>query len=213
MANAYGSAPCGHLSIFLGPMYSGKTSKLIEVCNNYTKTGTRVLVINYANDNRYTDKPSLVSHDKISVPCILVSKLSDVFCMNEASEKIESNNDNSNNDNIINHNMNRFMIAEVIIINECQFFPDIVEWVKMAVNTYNKRVYIGGLDGDFERKPFGNWLDLVLFCDSITKLSSNCGLCKISNAIFSHRLTKEKEQIVIGNNYIPLCRQCYDILN
>lgn len=202
MASVYGSAPCGHLSIFLGPMYSGKTSKLIEVCNSYTKNGTKVLVINYARDTRYTDKPLLVSHDKTSVPCILVSKLSEVFCSSEM-----------NNDNVNNDNMNRFMIAEVIIINECQFFPDIVEWVKMAVNTYNKRVYIGGLDGDFERKPFGNWLDLVLFCDSITKLSSKCGLCKISNAIFSHRLTKEKEQIVIGNNYIPLCRQCYDILN
>ena len=77
------------------------------------------------------------------------------------------------------------------------------------VETKNKRVYVCGLDGDFERKKFGNILDLIPYSDSIIKLKSNCNNCN-EPAIFSHRLTDENEQVVIGsNNYIPLCRKCY----
>lgn len=200
------TTPYGYLSIILGPMYSGKTTKLIEIYKKYTNIGTRVLSINYSMDTRYTTKPLIVSHDNNSIPCVLVSKLSEVFCKDEL-DKIDKNNKTETGSEM-------FMDAEVILINECQFFPDIVEWVKMAVTVYNKKVYICGLDGDFKRNPFGNWLDLISFCDSITKLYSTCKVCKNNNAIFSHRLSNEKEQILIGNdNYIPLCRPCYDIMN
>ena len=74
-------------------------------------------------------------------------------------------------------------------------------------------VYICGLDGDFKRKPFGNWLDLIPLCDKVTKLTAYCKLCKKRDAIFSHRLGYEESQTVIGNNYMSLCRECYNKLN
>ena len=76
-----------------------------------------------------------------------------------------------------------------------------------------KKIYIGGLDGDFERKKFGKILDLIPLCDKITKLVSLCSLCKNGTpGIFSMRLSQEKEQKVIGSdNYIPVCRNCYEI--
>ena len=75
----------------------------------------------------------------------------------------------------------------------------------------NKKVYICGLDGDFERKKFGTLLDLIPLCDKVCKLTSLCSLCKDGTpGIFSMRLTKESEQIVVGSdNYIPVCRKCY----
>ena len=67
------------------------------------------------------------------------------------------------------------------------------------------------LDGDFNRQLFGNWLELIPMCDTVEKLHSFCSGCKKREALFSHRLTSEKEQKVIGsNNYVPLCRKCYD---
>jgi thymidine kinase len=187
----------GSLSIFLGPMYSGKTSKLIERYTHYTKNGEIVMAVNYSKDTRYTSDPFIVSHDKTSIPCILVSRLSEAFSQ-----------DDTDNDRI-----NRFMESDVILINECQFFPDIVEWVKMAVSVYKKRVYICGLNGDYTRRPFGNWMDLISFCDSVIKLHSECRVCKTNSAIFSHRISNKKEQIIIGNDYIPLCRQCFEFIN
>jgi thymidine kinase len=77
---------------------------------------------------------------------------------------------------------------------------------------HNKKVFICGLDGDFERKKFGCILDLIPHCDKVTKLTSLCNLCKNGeSAIFSIRLTNEKTQTLIGSdNYIPVCRSCYE---
>ena len=76
-----------------------------------------------------------------------------------------------------------------------------------------KKVYIAGLDGDFQRKKFGQMLDLIPLCDTVTKLTSLCNICKNGNlGIFSKRITNETEQTVIGSdNYIPVCRSCYDM--
>jgi thymidine kinase len=74
-----------------------------------------------------------------------------------------------------------------------------------------KKIYVGGLDGDFERKKFGQILDLIPMCDKINKLTSLCSICKNGvPGIFSKRLTLETEQTIVGSdNYIPVCRSCY----
>ena len=100
--------------------------------------------------------------------------------------------------------------SEVILINEGQFFPDLEEFVSLLLKN-GKKIYICGLDGDFERKKFGQILDLIPLCDKVTKLTSLCSMCKNGTlGIFSMRLTEETTQTVIGsNNYIPVCRKCY----
>ena len=102
-------------------------------------------------------------------------------------------------------------MSNVILINEGQFFPDLEEFVNLLLKN-GKKIYVCGLDGDFERKKFGQILDLVPICDKIYKLTSLCSLCKNgTKGIFSMRLTNEKEQTVVGSeNYIPVCRECYD---
>jgi thymidine kinase len=173
----------GYLELIIGPMYSGKTSKLLELYKQFTFCGIKTLVINYDEDTRYSDT-QLSTHDKLMIPCKRA--------------------------NILSRDVKEFDEAKVILINEGQFFEDIVEWTMNAVEKYNKSVYICGLDGDFNREKFGSWLNLIPFCDKVTKLHSYCSLCKKKPAIFSHRLTNEKEQKVIGSdNYVPLCRACY----
>lgn len=177
----------GYLELIIGPMYSGKTSKLLDLYKQFTFCDIKTMVINYDEDTRYSTT-QLSSHDKIMIPCKQANLL---------NEDIPVTNE-------------EFIEAQVILINEGQFFKDIVEWTKIAVEKYNKSVYICGLDGDFKRQSFGNWLDLIPFCDKVTKLHSYCNLCKKNAAIFSHRLTNETAQKIIGSsNYIPLCRSCY----
>ena len=100
--------------------------------------------------------------------------------------------------------------ADVILINEGQFFHDLydstIDMLKLG-----KKIYICGLDGDFEQKKFGAILDLIPLCDKVTKLTSLCSICKDGTpGIFSMRLTGEKEQTIVGSeNYIPVCRKCY----
>ena len=100
--------------------------------------------------------------------------------------------------------------SDVILINEGQFFPDLYD-VVVDMLAHNKKIYICGLDGDFERKKFGQILDLIPLCDKVTKLTSLCSQCKNGTpGIFSMRLTNETAQTVVGSdNYIPVCRKCY----
>jgi thymidine kinase len=179
----------GYLELILGSMFSGKTSYLLDVYKKCVFCNIPVAVINYAADNRYTNEAMLSTHDKQMIPCILASTISDAIANNTAT----------------------ITQAETILINEGQFFPDIEEQIKRLVELENKRVYICGLDGDFERKPIGNLLQLIPFSDNIIKLKSLCSLCRDGTpGVFSFRITNEKDQVVIGSsNYIPLCRECY----
>ena len=76
----------------------------------------------------------------------------------------------------------------------------------------NKKIYICGLDGDFNRNKFGALLDLIPLCDKVHKLTAMCSLCKNGTpGIFSLRLSNETDQTIIGSdNYIPVCRKCYN---
>ena len=162
----------GYLSLFIGPMYSGKTSKFIKINNQYKYCDMDVLVINYNEDTRYTNENLLSNHNKIMIPCICLNKLSEV---NEYEE---------------------FTNSKVILINEGQFFNDIVEWVKKSLSKpYNKIIYVSGLDGDFKKNTFGNWLDLIPHAEHVEKLKSICLKYKKKNrhSRQEYRMKKNKK--------------------
>jgi thymidine kinase len=194
----------GYLELIVGPMYSGKTSRLVEVYNKCKFCNILVSVINHTIDNRY-DEELLSTHDQIKIPCIKTERLMDLWL--DSSINIMEDDISC-----LPRIQEIFQIcrSEVVLINEGQFFPDLKEFVDYLLKN-EKKVYICGLDGDFERKKFGQILDLIPLCDKVTKLTSLCSLCKDGTpGIFSMRLTKETEQTVVGSdNYIPVCRKCY----
>ena len=179
MATAY-------LEVILGSMFSGKTSRLVEVYKQCKFCNIPVIVINHQIDNRY-DEDLLSTHDKIKIPCIKTENLSSIL----------------NNPDL--------QPCEVILINEGQFFTDLYDVVVNLLGQ-GKQIYVCGLDGDFERKKFGQILDIIPLCDKVTKLTSLCSLCKNGKpGIFSKRISCEMEQTVVGSdNYIPVCRSCYN---
>jgi thymidine kinase len=200
MSSSYKS---GYLEIILGPMFSSKTTRLVEIYKQCKFCNIPVVAINHTIDNRYDDN-LLSTHDKIKIPCIKTAKLMDLWTdyvsLEENVDKTQRIND-------------KFKVAnsEVILINEGQFFPDLIEFVNKLLEN-EKKVYVCGLDGDFQRKKFGQMLDLIPLCDKVEKLTSLCSLCKNgTKGIFSMRLTHEKEQTIVGSeNYIPVCRSCYE---
>ncbi len=192
-----------YIELIIGPMYSGKTSRLVEIYKQCKFCDISVAVINHSIDNRY-DEELLSTHDQIKIPCIKTERLFDVWTDDICLETDVS---------LVPRIKEKFKVAtsRVILINEGQFFPDLEEFVKKLLSN-DKKVYICGLDGDFERKKFGQILDLIPLCDKVTKLTSLCSICKNGTpGIFSKRITSEKEQTVVGSdNYIPVCRKCYD---
>jgi len=179
----------GFLEIVLGPMFSGKTSALIKKYNELQSQSENVVAVNYVADKRYHDT-LLSSHDKAMIPCIMIEDIHDSWY------------------NTSNINYSALHECEYILINEAQFFNKLYEVVISMIES-NKKVYLYGLDGDFNRNKFGQMLDLIPLCDNVQKLHAKCHICSL-DAIFSHRISNESSQVVIGSdNYIPLCRNCY----
>jgi len=171
------------LHVILGPMFSGKTTYLVKLYNQLALDGVSVAVINYIDDKRYHES-LLSTHDHVTIPCIFTKHIRDL---------IET-------DNVKN--------STVVLINEGQFFTDLYDCVNSLL-VHGKTVYVCGLDGDFKQQKFGQILDLIPICDKVVKLTAICHICK-GDAIFSHRLSEELDQVVIGSsNYVPLCRSCY----
>jgi len=176
------------LTVFMGCMFSGKTTRLIQEYGRWKAIHKRTLVINHTIDDRYTDDEKLCSHDLVKVPCTLVSNLS----------KIEDH---------------QITEVDAIFINEGQFFPDLLEKCLRWVEDMHKHVYVAGLDGDRYRKPFGQMLDLIPYSTDYEKLQPKCMMCLDgTSGCFTYDQSHQHsdDQIKVGaENYIPLCRQHY----
>ena len=184
----------GSLNIWMGPMFSGKTETIIEEHNKesnklpYDESREKIAAYNYFKDTRYGDN-IISSHNGKLISSINIQTLSEIF----KDEKFEKRTH--------------------IFINEAQFFPDLKDTVIRLVEEHNKHVTICGLDSDFKREKFGQIWDLIPYADKVTKLYGKCNNCD-NKSLFTHRISCEKQQEVVGNNnYIPLCRSCYININ
>lgn len=200
----------GFLKLIMGPMFAGKTSSIIELTKKYKYTNMNILVINYAEDKRYSEN-MLSTHDNIVIPCLNLLNLKDVLSFIDNGEMVHKIEDEGREDETDVKQVEKDVNYNVILINEAQFFPDLKEVVIKLVEKYCKIVYIFGLDGDFKRNGFTPMMELIPYADEIEKKYSICKNCKDgTRALFSHRLSNETEIKVIGSsNYIPLCRKCY----
>jgi len=59
----------GRLELAVGPMFSGKTSWIVEIYKQCKFCNISVAVINHSIDNRY-DEELLSTHDQVKIPCI-----------------------------------------------------------------------------------------------------------------------------------------------
>jgi thymidine kinase len=75
-----------------------------------------------------------------------------------------------------------------------------------------KTLIIAGLDGDSNRKPFGQILECIPLCDNVVKLTAMDMIDKNGDeAIFSKRIVEDDNQISVGSTdkYIAVSRKNY----
>ena len=178
----------GYLKVILGCMFSGKTTELIKEYNRHKACGIKSCFVNHNADDRYGSGTSTTkTHNQNSVT-------NDKSCNKLTDILLETAN------------------YDAFFINEGQFFDDLYEAVNYLVNVVNKKVYVCGLDGDYQRREFGSILKIIPLCDDVVKLKAICKFCKINDGIFTFRLSNDKEQTVIGTDiYTALCRNCYNL--
>tara|TARA_B100000902_G_scaffold292440_1_gene278833 strand:+ start:7568 stop:8134 length:567 start_codon:yes stop_codon:yes gene_type:complete len=180
------------LELIYGCMFSGKTSKLIEIYNNL-KDNNNCLAVNYILDKRYSNEDTIVSHNKVSINCYCCKDLQSLI------NKIEYEN----------------IKYDYIFINEGQFFKNLLKNILYIRDNLKINVIICGLNLDYERKQFGELMDLIPYSDKIHECKGKCNKCE-NKSLYSHRLIVNKnEQVLIGSSdeYIPLCEECWNKYN
>jgi len=177
------------LHIIMGPMFSGKSTELIRLIREYKFIEKNILVIKHASDDCRYAKSKICTHDQQKEDCISLNVL-------ETLKKSKL-----------------YQEAEIIFIEEAQFFEGLTEFIKEGIEKKKKSFIIAGLDGDFRREPFGEILSLIPYSNKVTKLNALCKFCKNgTEAPFTKRLTKSTEQHLVGgeSHYASVCRFHYN---
>lgn len=177
----------GWIEVVCGSMFSGKTEELIRRVKRAKIANQKVLIFKPKRDIRYgTDV--VVSHDENKYESIPV----------ESSLEI----------------LQHIGDANVIGIDEAQFFDADLPAVCQKIAIRGSRVIIAGLDMDFRGVPFGPMPNLLAVAEYITKVHAICPHCG-NLATHSYRLSQETETVVLGekDKYEPRCRVCYEMGN
>ena len=181
-----GSGPLrrgGWIEVVCGSMFSGKTEELIRRLNRALIANQKVEIFKPVIDKRY-DKKKIVSHKESAIASTPVNFANDILL--------------------------RSANCEVVGIDEAQFFDEEIVKVADQLANQGKRVIVAGLDMDFKGRPFKPMDSLMAIAEYITKVHAICMKCG-NVASYSHRRTKSKQTIVLGEKdiYEALCRSCF----
>lgn len=174
----------GRIEVICGSMFSGKTEELIRRLNRARIAQQKVEIYKPMIDTRYSEE-NVVSHDSNSVASTPVESSQSILLM--ATE------------------------ADVVGIDEAQFFDEGLIEVCNTLANRGKRIIIAGLDMDFKGVPFGPMPALCSIAEDVTKVHAICVRCG-NLAHVSHRIVEGDKQVMLGElqEYEPLCRQCYN---
>lgn len=172
----------GRIEIICGCMFSGKSEVLIDRVRGAEAAGARVAVFKHASDTRY-DACDVVTH---SGRRLTAQPLADLAALPV-----------------------RAADADVIAIDEAQFFgPNALE-VCRALAAKGKRIIVCGLDRDAWGRPFGPIPALVDVAQDVTRLTATCAVCG-GVASFTQRVAPITDSMIGGKGvYEPRCETCF----
>ena len=206
----------GRLEMIIGCMYAGKSTEMIRRYHRFKTLKHNILIVNHKNDSRY-GSGIICSHDQNKIKCHSLDNLNEIFSMDE------------------------YIDSTIIMIEEAQFFEDLLKSVQQAVDKDKKIVVLSGLSADCFKKPFGQVLECIPHADDVMFLSALCEECgdgtpvhfskrviqlddsikTLQEGLLKHNLTipsshpEYQEQVLVGAKevYRAVCRKHFSIEN
>ncbi len=174
----------GHIEVICGSMFSGKTEELIRRLRRAQIAKQKVAIFKPSIDNRFSDN-DIVSHSKQSITSTVVDSADEILLFSSG--------------------------ADVIGIDEAQFFDTNLVEVCQKLADQGKRVIVAGLDTDFRGIPFEPIPELLAIAEYITKTLAVCMKCG-APANRTQRITQDSSRVVVGASdvYEARCRNCYE---
>jgi thymidine kinase len=175
----------GWIEVIAGCMFSGKTEELIRRLRRAQIAKQEVKIFKPKIDIRYSNK-SIVSHSEQSLPSLLVEKPQEILSLSEE--------------------------AQVVGIDEAQFFSQELVIICTQLADNGKRVIVAGLDQDYRGIPFEPMPQLLAIAEYITKPLAICMVCG-NPADKTQRKITSVERVVVGaaDIYEARCRKCHYI--
>lgn len=174
----------GWIEVICGCMFSGKTEELIRRMRRAQIARQKVAIFKPRIDTRYSAE-HIVSHSDQS----LVSEV-----VEDASEILK-----------------RSVDAQVVGVDEGQFFKSNLVDVCEALASQGKRVIVAGLDQDYKGKPFEPMPQLLAVAEYITKTLAICVVCG-NPADRTQRKIQQQDRVLVGAKdiYEARCRRCFE---
>jgi thymidine kinase len=174
----------GWIEVVCGSMFSGKTEELIRRVRRAQIARQKVELFKPQIDTRYS-KDEIVSHDDQKLPSRVIKDANEIIPLS--------------------------LEAQVVAIDEAQFYKKSLVKVCKTLANMGKRVIVAGLDTDFRGEPFSPIPELLAIAEYITKTHAICVVCG-NPANFTQRTSKSRDQVVIGTSdiYEARCRNCYE---
>ncbi|WNJ21059.1 thymidine kinase [Pontibacter sp. G13] len=175
----------GWIEVICGSMFSGKTEELIRRIRRAQIANQRVEIFKPDVDTRYSED-QVVSHNQTTVQSTPVSSSQQILLLTAD--------------------------ADVVGIDEVQFFDRGIVEVAQTLANRGVRVICAGLDMDFQGNPFGPIPDLLATAEFVTKVHAICQVCG-SLANYSYRTVTQDSTVLLGEKeaYEPRCRSCYQL--
>jgi thymidine kinase len=175
----------GWIEVITGCMFSGKTEELIRRLRRAKIAKQTVVIFKPNIDTRYSTN-SIVSHSEQSLPSILIKDVKEILDLVED--------------------------AQVIGIDEAQFFSADLISVCNQLADNGKRVIVAGLDMDYRGVPFEPMPQILSVAEYITKSLAICVECG-NPADRTQRKTTSSERVIVGaaDVYEARCRRCHYI--
>jgi thymidine kinase len=176
----------GWIEVICGSMFSGKTEELIRRLRRAEFAKQKIAIYKPDLDKRY-HAIKIVSHQGSEIISTPVKSSAEILTLGAS--------------------------AEVVGIDEAQFFDEALPGVCAQLANQGVRIIVAGLDMDYTGKPFGPVPPLMAIAEYVTKVHAICLRCG-NLAYISHRKTKEESLVLLGqtDNYEPLCRDCFNAL-
>jgi thymidine kinase len=178
-------SPHGWIEVITGSMFSGKSEELIRRLRRAQIARQRVQIFKPLLDNRYSEA-HIVSHSDMRL----------------ASENVKDSEEL----------LTRVAPdAEVVGIDEGQFFDAHLPAACNQLASSGKRVIVAGLDQDYLGRPFEPMPQLLAIAEYITKTLAICVVCG-GPANHTQRLVVSKDRVLVGATglYEARCRHCFD---
>jgi thymidine kinase len=187
------------LEVFCGCQSSGKTQANISISTKYVDVlKCKGLFINSSIDTR--DNERVISSNSSSY-----NGISERFIKIKVFKLMDVINEVNLND------------YPIISIDEVQFYPDLIEFVKTCLNM-DKHIICSGLDTDWKGNDIGYTCKLLSLSTHFKKLTAKCSWCKnelnstnirnIPDACRTGKLINTNNIIIEAGNdelYVPLC--------